>query len=363
MGIWSKSIFILIAVAVIKLSEFFFFQRLVNQLFGIPFTYAEEIVDITILLFILVPLMAVFLKQKHTLIQSARALKESEEKYRSLTEEAAAGVYIFQNNKIVYANSQMETISGYRKEKLYTTNFLEFIIPEDRPLISNSARKLLGGEASSLTSHYKIFHQKGYLVDIEVHSSATTFNGEPAIFGTVINITERKKAEAIMEKRAAYDALTSLANRQFFIEHLTEKIHKSKKLNQSFTVMFIDLDGFKLINDTFGHDLGDVLLQEVGERIKSTVRSQDVAARYGGDEFVILFPDITSKEHAAQAAKRLIEVLNEAYLVKGKTLSVGASVGISFFPSHGETAEELLKHADLAMYQSKKQGKNTYNFY
>ena len=162
---------------------------------------------------------------------------------------------------------------------------------------------------------------------------------------------------------AHHDMLTGLANRLIFSDHLSDTIRRAKYTNETFGVIFIDLDHFKSINDTLGHDFGDVVLKEVANRFKNCMRENDMLARLGGDEFIVLIDKLNSKQECISIAQKLLTQANIPILYKNESLNVSASIGIAIYPADGEIENHLLKNADSAMYQSKKQGGNTYNFY
>lgn len=174
---------------------------------------------------------------------------------------------------------------------------------------------------------------------------------------------ERKHLEKELFQRANHDMLTGLANREFFTNRLTIEIAQTGRSNVAVTVLFIDLDRFKPINDAYGHDAGDEALRIVAQRIKKTLRVYDMAARVGGDEFAVLLDNINNPRDAANIAQKIVNVLSEPILHQNHSLAIGASVGIAILDNSLLTADSLLQHADTAMYYAKKEGGNTYRFY
>ncbi|MBF0537639.1 MAG: diguanylate cyclase [Nitrospirae bacterium] len=182
------------------------------------------------------------------------------------------------------------------------------------------------------------------------------------------NISERKHFESQLQRLAHFDTLTSLPNRMLFHDRFNSAIEMARRDKYMFALLFIDLDSFKIINDTLGHDYGDLLLQEVASRLSENLRKSDTAARMGGDEFTIILAKIKDPEDAAVVAEKIIASLNRPYYLKDKVCNISASIGISVYPFKNNTeyrinSELLLKQADIAMYRAKKQGKNAFQFY
>jgi diguanylate cyclase (GGDEF)-like protein len=177
-----------------------------------------------------------------------------------------------------------------------------------------------------------------------------------------IDITERKKAEERIRSMAVHDALTGLPNRLNLNEQLELAVERAAAHGNRFALLFLDLDGFKHINDSMGHDVGDALLIHVGRQLKSVVRETDLVARLGGDEFVVLLSDISDAEMAMEVAEKILGGLGETCTLNGWTIQVGTSIGIALYPEHGTTRQALLKAADQAMYAAKRGGKGSYRF-
>jgi diguanylate cyclase (GGDEF)-like protein len=174
---------------------------------------------------------------------------------------------------------------------------------------------------------------------------------------------KRARAENEIKHMAHFDMLTELANRPLLQDRVQRLIAQAKRNKQSFALMFLDLDGFKAVNDTFGHEVGDSVLQVTAQRLQSCVREMDTAARVGGDEFVLLITEVNNPQDARQVAEKVIALLGQELLLQGQQVSIGASVGIALYPVDGDNMDALIVHADTAMYLAKAEGKNNYRFY
>lgn len=174
---------------------------------------------------------------------------------------------------------------------------------------------------------------------------------------------ERKQAEQCIIDMATHDELTGLPNRHLLQDRIQQVLAYNTRNNQRMAVMYIDLDHFKIINDTLGHDIGDLLLKEVSERLKTCVRKQDTVSRQGGDEFIVLLHTISNNLDAGTVAQKILDVLIKPYPINGKELHIGGSVGIALFPEDGNDVNTLLKHSDVAMYHAKASGRNNYQFF
>lgn len=173
-------------------------------------------------------------------------------------------------------------------------------------------------------------------------------------------VMERRRAEEMLRHVASHDGLTDLPNRSLLMDRLDRAIHRSHRDAKKCAVLFIDLDGFKPINDTLGHDMGDLLLREVAQRLTESIRETDTAARFGGDEFVVLLTDLQHIDDTAPAARKILDNLCKPVNLNGTDATIGASIGVALYPDHGENAEAVLKKADDAMYEVKESGKNNF---
>lgn len=177
------------------------------------------------------------------------------------------------------------------------------------------------------------------------------------------DVTQAQQTAQTIQYQALHDALTNLPNRVLFNQKLTATLSDAAKYRKQIAVMFLDLDRFKEVNDTLGHAVGDLLLQSVVTRLVGCLREIDVIARWGGDEFVLLLPQVRCRDDASEIAVRLIEILQHSFLLQNHSIHVTASVGIAMYPNDGRDCETLLRHADMALYHAKKSGRNNYQYY
>jgi diguanylate cyclase (GGDEF)-like protein len=189
-------------------------------------------------------------------------------------------------------------------------------------------------------------------------------DGQPINFMVqAYNITLQKTAEERLRHMEYHDPLTGLANRNKLDQFINQILTRSRRHQESFALMLIDLDRFKYVNDTIGHEAGDLLLQIIADRLKGAIRNTDLVARLGGDEFVVVVTDVVKSESVALIANKILESVMEAVVVKGQKIYITTSIGISLYPFDGQTMQTLMKNADLALYRSKDHGKNNYQFY
>jgi diguanylate cyclase (GGDEF)-like protein len=188
--------------------------------------------------------------------------------------------------------------------------------------------------------------------------------GHPELLARAVRYAiERKRAEEQLTYLAQYDHLTGLVNRTLFRDRLVQAMARGKRMQQPIGLMLLDLDRFKAVNDTFGHDMGDELLKAVAERLKTCVREVDTVARMGGDEFTIILEGVASEQNILVVAKRITESIATPFELKGQHIAIGVSIGITIYPQDDHPVDELLKHADTAMYRAKQQGGSAFHLH
>lgn len=291
--------------------------------------------------------------------KSEEKLKESEERFRLMFYKNTAVMYLVnpETLDIFDINESAVNFYGYSKDEIRKMKITDL-----NGLSYDESKEIIFQIMSKDKKCYNLKHKlsNGKIRDVEIYSTLIPIKNKQMLCSIVIDITERKKAEKYISFLAYHDNLTGLPNRKMFYEKLIQEIKNSQINNKQFAVLYIDLDGFKSVNDTFGHAVGDFLLYEVGRRIKSCIRKEDILARMGGDEFTLLISDIQGYEDAQIISKKILKIFNDPIIKDGQEIFVQASIGISIYPEHGEDIKTLLEIADFNMYKHKSQ-KNYYN--
>lgn len=272
-----------------------------------------------------------------------------------------------QSGNIQGFNPAAEKIFGYTQDEITGKNIKILMLESYRSAHDVHVHGYLNSDEGRLTGmrsrEVTALRKNGEPFSMEISVSEMLLGGQRYFVAIVRDITERKQAEHKIAHLAHYDYLTNLPNRALFMNTLEHSIQLARRNGYKVAAMFLDLDGFKQVNDTQGHDVGDLLLQGVAARLKEIIRASDTVARVGGDEFIFVLNGIESEEDVALVAKKLIAVLSEPFDLKGQICQVGGSVGIAIFPDSSDEMEGLIKQADDAMYLAKQSGKNTYKFY
>jgi len=293
-------------------------------------------------------------------------IKANEKRFRELLDKlpniAIQGYN--KNREIIYWNKASENLYGYTEEEVKNKKIEDLIIPLSMrenviKSISDWIEKDIPIEPSELTLVRK---DRSPITVFSDHILIGSSDGNPTLFCIDVDLTKEKQAQDRLEWLASFDTLTQLPNRQQFVRYIDRLINESSRLERRFSLSFIDLDNFKIINDSFGHDVGDSLLQQVVERIRNVFRSYDFLARFGGDEFILLSPYEHIEENTALYEK-IIRILQSPFYIEGHELHISCSIGVSLFPENGKERQSLLKHADTAMYKAKALGKNRFVFF
>lgn len=291
-------------------------------------------------------------------------IEAAETKYRFLVEKTLVGVYIVQGDYFSYVNPRFAEIFGSTPEEILREgNILNFIDQEDRAFVAGNFRRQLAGEAGSQQYEFRGRRKDGTIVYVEALNGQGIYNGRNAILGTLIDISERKQAEEKVRHLAYHDPLTGLPNRMLFNDRAEQAIAMARRENTVLALLFIDLDRFKAINDTLGHDAGDRLLCEVADRLRECVRESDTVSRFGGDEFNLLLTQVRNESDTELVAHKILRALRRPIELAGHELHGTVSIGIALFPRDGIDVQTLIKNADTALYRAKDLGRNNYQIF
>jgi two-component system CheB/CheR fusion protein len=294
-------------------------------------------------------------------------LRDSEAYIHAVLENVNEGIIVIdETGNIVSFNRAAEKIFGYSTEEAVSKNFNMLISTENLDLsgkyqayINENENELFFGKTREVVGLHKDFSA----FPLELKTSHLRIQDKLLFITTARNISDRKDAEQRINYMANHDALTHLPNRSLLQDRIQQTLVHNKRRDQQAAVLFIDLDKFKIINDTLGHDVGDDLLKKTATRLVEGVRSEDTVARQGGDEFIILLSAITHAEDAGLIAEKLLSSLMQPFNIKGKELHIGASIGIAIYPDDGDSMESLLKNSDIAMYHAKESGRGNYQYF
>ena len=301
--------------------------------------------------------------------QAEDALRESEELLRSITDNASTVIFLKDvAGRYLHVNRQYEklfhvpnaTVQGKTDHDIFPRDMADAFIRNDQMVIQSG---------QPLEVEECIPHDDGIHTYISVRFPLRNASGGIyAVCGIATDITEHKRAKEEIENLAFYDPLTHLPNRQLLLDRLKQALASSARSGREGALLFIELDNFKTLNDTLGHDIGDLLLQQVAQRLESCIREGDTVARLSGDEFVVMLEDLSERdlEAAAQAeaiGEKILATINQPYQLAAHEHHTTTSIGVTLFCDHDQDQDELLKQADIAMYQAKKAGRNTLRFF
>ena len=257
---------------------------------------------------------------------------------------------------IAYANRKAETLTGYRREELIGRK-IELLVPaglrsnhvDDRRRYAAHPEPRVMGRP---TMDFKLRRKDGSLTDVDI--ALGPVGGD--VVAVIRDVTERHLLVDALEHRALHDPLTDMANRNLFFDRLRQALHAAKRETAQLALVMLDLDGFKEINDKYGHSVGDQVLKEMGHRLSAGLRATDTVARIGGDEFAWILPRISSRDSVQRTIQKRLAGAREPIFVGVQELQVGITAGIAIYPDDGRDVDTLLRHADLAMYSAKRHG-------
>ncbi len=292
------------------------------------------------------------------------ATDETETMFRALVEQTLVGIYIVQDGMIRYANPGLAEMFGFDdpKEMIDRIAGLDLVVPDDRPLIARFLRQQPKVDSKGVRHRCAGLRRDGGRLQVEIHGRAFLYQGRPAIIGVLIDVTDRCRFEAELERRASYDSLTGLPNRSLLFDRLHQTIAQARRNDELFAFLFLDLDGFKAVNDECGHEVGDKVLRAVAERFSGCLRASDTLARLGGDEFAVITPGLLFGDDVRPIVKKLHDTLKSPITVGGHSFQLSVSIGIALYPAAARDAHGLYKAADAAMYSAKLERHGSYLF-
>jgi len=303
-----------------------------------------------------------FNRLQDRLSKESEALWESEARYRQFVDDSPLGVLIVQHGIIKFANAALGTMVGYRPEDLIGKPFLPFLVEDDRQRAAEVHARRMRGEPVPASFEYRVITQSGEVRHLRLATSTIDWHG-PAAHSVATDVTEIKQAEEKLERSAHFDALTGIPNRVLLADRLRQGLVQTSRSGRLMAICYLDLDGFKPINDTWGHEAGDRLLVEMAERLQFCLRGGDTVARLGGDEFVLLLLDLERIDECENALRRVLEAITHPVVIASQLVSVSASIGVSIYPFDSQDPDVLLRQADQAMYLAKESGRNRYRLF
>jgi diguanylate cyclase (GGDEF)-like protein/PAS domain S-box-containing protein len=297
--------------------------------------------------------------------ETERALEASEARFRVLTESSLDLISVVDADlRILYQSPALRHLLGYEPADTVGRNVSELIHQDDMEHVRAALRRIIEARQSIEPVEFRIRHRDGMWRTFE--SLGTNCLSNPHIHGVVFNsrdVTDRKVIQQRIQHLAYHDNLTGLPNRSLLQDRLAHSIARAERSNRKVAVLFIDLDNFKNINDTLGHDVGDELLRQVSRKLSECVRLEDTIARQGGDEFIVLLDSLEDGRGASIVAQKILNSLRQPFVLSGTEQHVSGSVGIALYPEDGRDAQTLMKNADTAMFHGKGLGKNTYQYF
>ncbi len=297
--------------------------------------------------------------------QAEIGLRASEERYHMLFENGTDAIALAdaETGELLDVNHAMEKLVGSSKAKMIGKSQKILHPPEPSAHAVSRSLQLHRTSRKGESIETRILRKDGTTRDVEIRASTMELDGRKVLLGFFRDISDRKHYEERLEYQANHDSLTGLPNRKILSDRLAQSVSHSRRAGKWAAAMLMDLDRFKIVNDSLGHDAGDEILREMGRRLSNMMRSGDTVARLGGDEFMLIFPELSSEEDTVLLARKYLGAISRPVKVVGREISVSASLGIVIYPRDGESPSSLLRNADVAMYRAKELGGNGFQFY
>jgi diguanylate cyclase (GGDEF)-like protein/PAS domain S-box-containing protein len=282
-----------------------------------------------------------------------------------LVNQSLVGIAIIVDGRFSYVNPKFVEMFGYSVEETQVLTIQDISAESDRQLVQEQVRRRVSGETDRADYVFRGRRKNGAEIDVECHSSVMEIGGRPALIDIVLDITARTKAEREMHKlqgqlreQAIHDPLTGLYNRRHLNEFFDRELKLAERHHHPISIVLGDLDHFKDVNDDYGHLAGDEILKVFGDLIKHSFRPSDISCRYGGEEFLIVLPEMEEERAVERTGKLRAPMEHQRVTFGASVISVTASFGISTYPKHGQAREELIAAADRALYAAKNAGRN-----
>jgi diguanylate cyclase (GGDEF)-like protein/PAS domain S-box-containing protein len=290
--------------------------------------------------------------------QREEALVENEERYKAVMLQSTESIFLadVETRVILEANQSLQRLLGYSLEEIPGLSLYDFVANGQDDIYQKILRILK--DRSYYKGEMQYRRKDGTLVDVEINVNLVSYRGKKVFCVNSRDITPRKLAEKQLIHTATHDPLTGLTNRLVFYDRIAVELARARRNQTNLALIYIDLDRFKIINDTRGHSCGDQLLKAVAERLENLLRETDTLARMGGDEFMYILPEVDSSEDVGRIAEKVLDAIRKPFLLDGQLQSITASIGTAIYPNDGKDAETLMKNADLAMYIAKDKGRD-----
>ena len=296
-------------------------------------------------------------------LRTARALRSREQRLEGIINTVADGIVTIDDKGDVQSfNAAAERMFKFKAEEIIGKNIRQ-LMPDSSDNTTQDETGLEWQRILKLGSEIEGKRKDGQTFPMEMAIRELIQGDQLSFTGVIRDISARKRAEDKIRHLAHHDALTGLPNRFLFGDRLDEAITRAHRHNSTLALMFLDLNKFKPINDTFGHAVGDKILIAIGERLKSTTRASDTVSRVGGDEFVVILEEVNSEDQVCKIAEKIISTINQPIEIDADQHSLSVSIGISIFPDHTKEADKLIHLADLAMYEAKRGSQKSYKIF
>ncbi len=311
--------------------------------------------------------------------QIAARLESSERIYRHLVDSSPDIIFTLDHRgMLTFVNHRVQPLLGFNAEDLIGQHYADLVHARDMEraqyVFSDGQQQQRWSRNIELRLKSRHLDDEGRVFSVELMSISLATQVKPAdgesqrpdrlgIYGVARDITERKRADELIAYQAYYDVLTDLPNRVLFKDRLSLALLQAKRKKAGLAVMYVDLDRFKVINDSLGHHLGDELLQQVSVRLKGCLRHSDTLSRFGSDEFNVVLPELDTVQDPTRVAQAFLDALRVPFELGGQVIHITASIGVAVYPKDGESVDDLIRNADLAMHAKKSQGRNGYKFF